>query len=140
MHLCLRQIYSGWWASLGSSAFQACRDGGGGGLALLRTPSAHGRGCCPQTAACFPDPHRDAIWGVNLLRGVNPSETPVTCTAGVGTFILEFSTLSRLTGDPVFENVARKSLRALWRTRSDIGLVKPFDLDQAVYRTIMTHV
>uniref|UniRef100_A0A671NUS6 alpha-1,2-Mannosidase n=1 Tax=Sinocyclocheilus anshuiensis TaxID=1608454 RepID=A0A671NUS6_9TELE len=45
---------------------------------------------------------------VNLLRGVNPSETPVTCTAGVGTFILEFSTLT---------------LRALWRTRSDIGLV-----------------
>ncbi|XP_059383312.1 ER degradation-enhancing alpha-mannosidase-like protein 2 isoform X1 [Carassius carassius] len=60
---------------------------------------------------------------VNLLRGVNPGETPVTCTAGVGTFILEFSSLSRLTGDPVFENVARKALRALWRTRSDIGLV-----------------
>ncbi|TRY60891.1 hypothetical protein DNTS_035154 [Danionella cerebrum] len=60
---------------------------------------------------------------VNLLRGVNPSETPVTCTAGVGTFILEFSTLSRLTGDPVFERVARRALRALWKTRSDIGLV-----------------
>ncbi|KAK1802026.1 hypothetical protein P4O66_022259 [Electrophorus voltai] len=60
---------------------------------------------------------------VNLLRGVNPTETPVTCTAGVGTFILEFSTLSRLTGDPVFEDVARKALGALWKTRSDIGLV-----------------
>lgn len=60
---------------------------------------------------------------VNLLRGVNPTETPVTCTAGVGTFILEFSTLSRLTGDPVFEKVARKALRELWKTRSDIGLV-----------------
>lgn len=60
---------------------------------------------------------------VNLLRGVNPGETPVTCTAGVGTFILEFSSLSRLTGDPVFENVARKALRALWRTRSNLGLV-----------------
>ncbi|XP_030624964.1 ER degradation-enhancing alpha-mannosidase-like protein 2 [Chanos chanos] len=60
---------------------------------------------------------------VNLLRGVNPTETSVTCTAGVGTFILEFSTLSRLTGDPVFEDVARRALRALWRTRSDIGLV-----------------
>ncbi|XP_041107592.1 ER degradation-enhancing alpha-mannosidase-like protein 2 [Polyodon spathula] len=46
---------------------------------------------------------------VNLLRGVNPAETPVTCTAGVGTFILEFATLSRLTGDPVFEKVARKA-------------------------------
>ncbi|XP_063065223.1 ER degradation-enhancing alpha-mannosidase-like protein 2 [Engraulis encrasicolus] len=60
---------------------------------------------------------------VNLLKGVNPTETPVTCTAGVGTFVLEFATLSRLTGDPVFEEVAWKALRALWRTRSDIGLV-----------------
>lgn len=60
---------------------------------------------------------------VNLLKGVSPSETPVTCTAGVGTFILEFATLSRLTGDPTFEQVARRALRALWKTRSDIGLV-----------------
>lgn len=60
---------------------------------------------------------------VNLLKGVSPTETPVTCTAGIGTFILEFSTLSRLTGDPVFEDVARKALRGLWSTRSSIGLV-----------------
>ncbi|XP_036959292.1 ER degradation-enhancing alpha-mannosidase-like protein 2 isoform X1 [Acanthopagrus latus] len=60
---------------------------------------------------------------VNLLHGVSPTETPVTCTAGVGTFILEFATLSRLTGDETFENVARRALRALWKTRSDIGLV-----------------
>lgn len=66
---------------------------------------------------------------VNLLRGVNPTETPITCTAGVGTFILEFSTLSHLTGDPVFENVARKALSALWKTRSDIGLVRITPLD-----------
>ncbi|XP_037336466.2 ER degradation-enhancing alpha-mannosidase-like protein 2 [Pungitius pungitius] len=60
---------------------------------------------------------------VNLLRGVSPTETPVTCTAGVGTFILEFATLSRLTGDEEFEDAARRALRALWRTRSNIGLV-----------------
>uniref|UniRef100_A0A3B5QNU5 alpha-1,2-Mannosidase n=2 Tax=Xiphophorus maculatus TaxID=8083 RepID=A0A3B5QNU5_XIPMA len=60
---------------------------------------------------------------VNLLRGLSPSETPVTCTAGVGTFILEFAALSRLTGDPTFENAARRALTALWDTRSDIGLV-----------------
>ncbi|XP_072371288.1 ER degradation-enhancing alpha-mannosidase-like protein 2 isoform X2 [Scyliorhinus torazame] len=60
---------------------------------------------------------------VNLMNGVNLSETPVTCTAGIGTFILEFATLSRLTGDPVFEDVARKALDALWDSRSDIGLV-----------------
>ncbi|XP_042369455.1 ER degradation-enhancing alpha-mannosidase-like protein 2 [Plectropomus leopardus] len=60
---------------------------------------------------------------VNLLHGVSPTETPVTCTAGVGTFILEFAALSRLTGDAAFENAARQALRALWKTRSDIGLV-----------------
>lgn len=69
---------------------------------------------------------------VNLLRGVNPTETPITCTAGVGTFILEFSTLSKLTGDPVFEDVARKALNALWKTRSDIGLVRATLLDKFV--------
>lgn len=36
---------------------------------------------------------------VNLAsNGVPPNETPVTCVAGVGTMILEFGTLSRLTG------------------------------------------
>lgn len=60
---------------------------------------------------------------VNLLHGVNPSETPVTCTAGVGTFILEFASLSRLTGNQTYEDLARKALQALWETRSSIGLV-----------------
>ncbi|XP_019743318.1 ER degradation-enhancing alpha-mannosidase-like protein 2 isoform X1 [Hippocampus comes] len=60
---------------------------------------------------------------VNLLRGVSATETSVTCTAGVGTFILEFATLSRLTGNATYEDTARRALRALWKTRSDIGLV-----------------
>ncbi|XP_044152943.1 ER degradation-enhancing alpha-mannosidase-like protein 2 [Bufo gargarizans] len=60
---------------------------------------------------------------VNLLRGVNPTETPVTCTAGIGTYIIEFATLSRLTGDPEFERVARRALKGLWESRSEIGLV-----------------
>ena len=36
---------------------------------------------------------------VNLRYGVRNGETPVTCTAGVGTYIVEFGSLSRLTGD-----------------------------------------
>jgi mannosidase alpha-like ER degradation enhancer 1 len=44
-------------------------------------------------------------------------------TAGAGSLILEFATLSRLTGDPRFEKAARKSFFALWNRRSDIGLV-----------------
>lgn len=60
---------------------------------------------------------------VNLRNGVPRGETPITCTAGVGTFILEFGTLSRLTGDPSFENAAMKALYSLWYSRSSIGLV-----------------
>ena len=60
---------------------------------------------------------------VNLLYGVPVGETPITCTAGIGTFIVEFGTLSRLTGDPVFEQTALRALNALWQSRSAIGLV-----------------
>ncbi|XP_014291651.1 ER degradation-enhancing alpha-mannosidase-like protein 2 [Halyomorpha halys] len=59
---------------------------------------------------------------VNLRHGVPPGETTVTCTAGVGTFILEFGTLSRLTGDPVYEEVALNALHSLFERRSGIGL------------------
>uniref|UniRef100_A0A3Q4GW56 alpha-1,2-Mannosidase n=1 Tax=Neolamprologus brichardi TaxID=32507 RepID=A0A3Q4GW56_NEOBR len=85
---------------------------------------SHFMDCFQTSQHCtFETPTGMPYGTVNLLRGVSPTETPVTCTAGVGTFILEFATLSRLTGDPTFENVARRALRALWKTRSDIGLV-----------------
>ncbi|KAI0232442.1 hypothetical protein L0F63_005231 [Massospora cicadina] len=59
---------------------------------------------------------------VNLRHGVDAYETTETCTAGVGTLILEFSTLSRLTNDPRFEVVARQAAEALWQLRTDAGL------------------
>uniref|UniRef100_A0A182VPT6 alpha-1,2-Mannosidase n=1 Tax=Anopheles minimus TaxID=112268 RepID=A0A182VPT6_9DIPT len=59
---------------------------------------------------------------VNLRHGVPYGETSVTCTAGIGTFILEFGTLSRLTGNPVYEDVAMNALSALYKHRSQIGL------------------
>lgn len=60
---------------------------------------------------------------VNLRYGVPVGETPITCTAGVSTFIVEFGTLSRLTGDPIFEKTAMKALDSLWDRRSPVGLV-----------------
>ena len=60
---------------------------------------------------------------VNLRHGVPEGETPVTCTAGVGTFIVEFGALSRLTGDPVYEDTAMRAMHAIWAHRSQIGLV-----------------
>ena len=60
---------------------------------------------------------------VNLRHGVPDGETPVTCTAGVSTFIVEFGALSQLTGDPVFKNVAMRAMEYLSSTKSEIGLV-----------------
>lgn len=59
---------------------------------------------------------------VNLKHGVPPGETEVTCCAGVGTFIVEFGTLSRLTGDPVFEATALRAIEAMHKTRSGLNL------------------
>ena len=60
---------------------------------------------------------------VNLVSGIPSGETAVTCTAGIGTFIVEFGSLTQLTGDPVFMNVAERALQALWQARSPLGLV-----------------
>lgn len=46
-----------------------------------------------------------------------------TGTAGAGSLILEYATLSRLTGDDRFERAAYKAFFALWNRKSDIGLV-----------------
>ena len=42
---------------------------------------------------------------MNLRYGVPLGETTITCTAGVGTFLVEFGALSRLTGNPIYEQV-----------------------------------
>ncbi|GAU98053.1 hypothetical protein RvY_09252-2 [Ramazzottius varieornatus] len=60
---------------------------------------------------------------VNLIHGVPKEETPVTCTAGVATFVLEFGVLSRLTGNPLYEDVAMRAVRAMWSTRTKFGLL-----------------
>ena len=60
---------------------------------------------------------------VNLMHGVPKGETSITCTAGVGTFIVEFATLSRLTGDPIFEAVAMRAIESLHQTRSNHNLL-----------------
>ncbi|KRT85196.1 glycoside hydrolase, partial [Oryctes borbonicus] len=59
---------------------------------------------------------------INLRHGIPLGETTVTCTAGIGTFILEFGTLSRLTGDPLYEEVAMNALYSLYHHQSHIGL------------------
>ena len=43
--------------------------------------------------------------------------TRSTCTACAGTLLLEFGALSRLTGNPVWENTAQEVLRSIWQRR-----------------------
>ncbi|KAF8093108.1 hypothetical protein N665_0390s0016 [Sinapis alba] len=60
---------------------------------------------------------------VNLMYGVDEHESKITSTAGGGTLTLEFGVLSRLTNDPVFEQVAKNAVRGLWARRSSLDLV-----------------
>ncbi|KAF8974233.1 alpha mannosidase-like protein [Flammula alnicola] len=60
---------------------------------------------------------------INLRRGVVKGETLETCTAGAGSLILEFATLSRLTGDDRFEKAAYKAFFGIWNRKSDLDLV-----------------
>ena len=62
-------------------------------------------------------PYRYVNLRTGAVRGVdsNPAET--------GTLILEFGTLSKLTGNPVFYAKAKRALIATYQRRSPIGLV-----------------
>ena len=47
----------------------------------------------------------------------------LSSTACAGTLLLEFATLSRLSGNGEYERVAKRALVALWSRRSEMGLV-----------------
>ncbi|KAG7006841.1 ER degradation-enhancing alpha-mannosidase-like protein 1 [Physcia stellaris] len=50
-------------------------------------------------------------------------ELTETCSAGAGSLVLEFTTLSRLTGLPIFEQAAKRAFWSIWERRSAIGLI-----------------
>lgn len=55
---------------------------------------------------------------VNLATGaVRKIKDKDTCTACAGTMILEMAALSRFTGDPIYEQKARKAMDYLWSRR-----------------------
>jgi Glycosyl hydrolase family 47 len=51
------------------------------------------------------------------------SEITETCSAGAGSLVLEFTALSRLTGDGRFEELGKRAFWAVWNRRSSIGLI-----------------
>ena len=61
---------------------------------------------------------------VNLRHGKSDLYSDSTCTAGIGTLILEFKMLGKLTGDPTFEIVAERAMDKLWNLRdNNTGLI-----------------
>ncbi|KAJ6725934.1 ER DEGRADATION-ENHANCING ALPHA-MANNOSIDASE-LIKE PROTEIN 2, partial [Salix purpurea] len=71
----------------------------------------------------FDTPTGIPFGSVNLLYGVDEQESRITSTAGGGTLTLEFGMLSRLTNDPIFEQVTKNAVRGLWARRSKLNLV-----------------
>lgn len=61
-----------------------------------------------------------AILQVNMKTGLKTDRLKMareTCTACAGSMILEMATLSRLTGESVFELKAQKAMDELWKMR-----------------------
>lgn len=57
-----------------------------------------------------------------------PTQQPIgelteTCSAGAGSLVLEFTTLSRLTRDPRYEQFAKRAFWSVWERRSTLGLI-----------------
>ncbi|KAG7910797.1 hypothetical protein KL906_001177 [Ogataea polymorpha] len=50
------------------------------------------------------------------------------CTAGITSLILEFGLLSRLTNDPIFELISRKTFLNMWSSKTVLGLL-PMTVD-----------
>ena len=92
-----------------------------------------------QTATGLPYPRVNLRFGVpfysnapsnnnaedgQCAAGEQPAvERTETCAAGAGSLVLEFTVLSRLTGIPVFEQVAKRAFWAVWERRSALDLV-----------------
>ncbi|CAH1787460.1 unnamed protein product [Owenia fusiformis] len=70
-----------------------------------------------NTSTGIPFPRVNLRFGVNKATSRTGHEKD-TCTACAGTMILEFAALSRLTGDPIYEEKARKAMSFLWQQRN----------------------
>lgn len=58
-----------------------------------------------------------------MSQSTKPAEVTETCSAGAGSLVVEFTVLSRLTGDPRFEELAKRAFWAIWNRRSSVGLI-----------------
>ncbi|KAF2458343.1 glycoside hydrolase, partial [Lineolata rhizophorae] len=76
-----------------------------------------------QADTCGLDPNGDKPRVGRKRKQHEVPEITETCSAGAGSLVLEFATLSRLTGDTRFERAAKRAFAAVWSRRSAAGLV-----------------
>ncbi|EEQ86785.1 mannosyl-oligosaccharide alpha-1,2-mannosidase [Blastomyces dermatitidis ER-3] len=82
------------------------------------TNSPFNAAAAPETAARISNDQ-----GKQQGKTTQKPEVTETCSAGAGSLVLEFTVLSRLTGDGRFEEFAKRAFWAVWSRRSDIGLI-----------------
>ncbi len=76
---------------------------------------------------------------VNLDTGER--EWQVNNPAEIGTLMLEFGTLSKLTGNPIYYDTAKRAVSAVFERRSSIGLVgTTIDVETGEWRNTDSHV
>jgi mannosidase alpha-like ER degradation enhancer 2 len=76
---------------------------------------------------------------VNLRTGA--VSEPVSNPAEIGTLMLEFGSLSRITGDPRYYDAAKRAIAGLFERRSPIGLVGTWiDVETGAWRDPDSHV
>jgi mannosidase alpha-like ER degradation enhancer 2 len=102
---------------------------------LLTLATDLGHRLLPAFASPTGLPYQFVNLRTGAVRGTetNPAET--------GTLILEFGTLSRLTGDPEYMEKAKRALTATYTRRSGIGLVgEGIDVETGKWTSTDSHV
>jgi mannosidase alpha-like ER degradation enhancer 2 len=76
---------------------------------------------------------------VNLRTGERSGQ--VNNPAEIGTLLLELGTLSRMTGNPVYYDAAKRGMEAVFARRSEIGLVgTTLDVETGEWRNRSSHL
>ncbi len=87
----------------------------------------------------FGSPTGMPYWGVNLRSGEITGT--VNNPAEIGTLMLEFGTLSKLTGNPAYYDAAKRGIVALFERRSKIGLVgTTIDVETGEWQNRQSHI
>ncbi|KAI4128770.1 MAG: hypothetical protein LQ338_002565 [Usnochroma carphineum] len=67
--------------------------------------------------------HSDPENGMCHNMQQRSGELTETCSAGAGSLLLEFTTLSRLTGDARYEQLGKRAFWSVWKRKGPTGLV-----------------